>query len=309
MYVDELHSHSINGKMQFLSIRGEKHGAPLLLYLHGGPGDAALPQMLKYNKALEAYYTVVVWEQRGAGLSYYPFEKDENISIQTFVEDARTIILYILERFQEHKVYLLAHSWGTVIGLQLIQQYPDLVHAYIGCGQVVHMEKSCKHQCNFLSDKFHGNPKLMQALNSVDCTFDSDHWLKDLMFVTRSVVKNKGSVYGKTSNLQYYLDFLFCKKYNLRSLLNRIKGSDQSIMYLWKELMKTNFEATLDFQVPVVFMEGRHDHHVSSELVESYFASIRTDKKLYWFEQSGHYPHWEEPVKFNQLMKDLLADS
>lgn len=75
MYIDELNNPNINGSKQYLSIRSEKKGSPILLYLHRGPGDAALPQMLKYNKELEEYYMVVVWEKRGAGLSYYPLEK------------------------------------------------------------------------------------------------------------------------------------------------------------------------------------------------------------------------------------------
>ena len=60
----------INGKQQYLSIRSRASGLPLLLYLHGGPGDAALPLMNKYNSELESKFTVVVWEQRGAGKSY-----------------------------------------------------------------------------------------------------------------------------------------------------------------------------------------------------------------------------------------------
>ena len=307
MYIDELINPEINGVKQYLSIRSEKEGLPILLYLHGGPGDAALPQMLKYNKELEKYYTVVVWEQRGAGLSYYPFGKDEEMTIQTFVEDAHTIVLMMLERFKQEKVYLLAHSWGTVIGLQLIKKYPDLVHAYIGCGQVVYMKKSCKLQCDFLSDKFQGKQKLMQKLKSVDYTYASDNWLQDLMFVTRNVIKNKGSVYGKTSNFQYYLDFLFCKKYHFRNLINRIKGSDQSILYFWQELMETNFEEDTEFQVPVIFIEGRYDYHVSSELAKDYYDKIKTDKQLYWFEQSGHFPHWEEAERFNHIMINLLS--
>lgn len=60
----------LNGALQYISVRAEQKGAPLLLYLHGGPGDAALPLVLKFNRELEKHFTVVVWEQRGAGKSY-----------------------------------------------------------------------------------------------------------------------------------------------------------------------------------------------------------------------------------------------
>lgn len=60
MYMDELTKININGVPQYVSIRAEIENAPLLLYLHGGPGDAALPLVIKYNKELEKHFTVVV---------------------------------------------------------------------------------------------------------------------------------------------------------------------------------------------------------------------------------------------------------
>ena len=70
--------------------------------------------------------------------------------------------------------------------------------------------------------------------------------------------------------------------------------------------MKTNFEGEIEFHIPVIFIEGKHDYHVSCALVKNYFDTINTDKQLHWFEQSGHYPQWEEPDKFNQIMISLL---
>ena len=71
----------INDTKLCISIRTKKSNNPILLYLHGGPGDAALPLVLKYNEQLEEIFTVVILEQRGAGKSYYPFAKNENIEI------------------------------------------------------------------------------------------------------------------------------------------------------------------------------------------------------------------------------------
>lgn len=67
LYIDEQLKMDLNGVPQFFSIRAEKEDTPLLVYLHGGPGDAALPLVMKYNKMLEQQFTVVIWEQRGAG--------------------------------------------------------------------------------------------------------------------------------------------------------------------------------------------------------------------------------------------------
>lgn len=139
----------INGVRQYISIRSEQERAPLLLYLHGGPGDTALPLVLKYNRELERSFTVAVWEQRGAGKSYYPFRPDETITIDTFLQDLLELTQYLLDHFHQKKLYLVGHSWGSVLGLRFIQHNPEYVYSYIGCGQVVNMKKSWQIARNF----------------------------------------------------------------------------------------------------------------------------------------------------------------
>ena len=134
----------INGTKLCVSVRTKKLGNPILLYLHGGPGDAALPLVLKYNKQLEDIFTVVILEQRGAGKSYYPFAESDNIKIDTFIEDVYALSKNLLKRYNQEKLYLVGHSWGSVLGLKFTKLYPELIHAYIGCGQVVNMKKSAE---------------------------------------------------------------------------------------------------------------------------------------------------------------------
>lgn len=210
----------VNGRPQFLSLRAQREGLPLLLYLHGGPGDAALPLVRRYNRALEGRYTVAVWEQRGAGKSYYPFSPGEPLTIQTFVDDLHCIVTHLLRRFHQEKLYLLGHSWGSVLGLQYLRQHPELIHTYVGCGQVVNMRE----------------------------------------------------------------------------------GALQSIRRLWPELMGVDFTPVTSFGAPVVFLEGRHDRHVPSELLAAYYESLTSPKRLHWFERSCHFPQWSEADKFNTLL-------
>ena len=139
----------INGRKQFISVRSKAEGLPLLLYLHGGPGDAALPLVRKYNSELEKCYTFVVWEQRGAGKSYYPFAENEPVSMRTFVEDIHSLVRYLLRRFGQEKLYLLGHSWGSVLGMTYVMQYPQLVHTYLGCGQVLDLQEGARRQYEY----------------------------------------------------------------------------------------------------------------------------------------------------------------
>lgn len=298
----------INGQKQFLSIRSQSPNLPILLYIHGGPGDTALPLMNKYNYPLENKFIFVIWEQRGAGKSYYPFKEDEHPTMQTFVDDIFYIVTYLLKQFKQEKVFLLGHSWGSALGLKFIQQHPQLVDTYIGCGQVVDMNEGFQSQYNFvkLKNKEKKNKRALKRLSEIELSLTQDNWLDDLLYVTKQVVKYKGSLYGKSNYNKLINGFIFSNDYNIKDLINRDKGSLQSLKYLWPELMSISFKDVKSFEVPIVFIEGRHDYHVSSVLAKKYFDSITTAKKFYWFEQSCHFPQWSEAEKFNQVVSSLV---
>lgn len=90
--------YQINGVKQYVQIISENLANPLLIYLHGGPGDAALPLIEHFNLNLAKKYTLVIWEQRGAGKSYYPFKADEEITIDTLVSDLKVLVERLLNR-------------------------------------------------------------------------------------------------------------------------------------------------------------------------------------------------------------------
>lgn len=298
---------NINDKKQFVSIKASKSGLPILLYLHGGPGDAALPLVSKYNKDLEKDFTVAVWEQRGAGKSYYDFG-NESITINTFVEDAVVLINTLLTRYNQKKLYLVGNSWGSILGMKIIQSYPELIHTYVGCGQVVNIKESCKIAYEYAFDKAKNakDSKALDRLKRIDYSYVSENWMEELLFVTQQVVKYKGSYYGKRNYNKMIKDFILSREYSIKDLINRQKGSYQSVKKLWQEVMTINFENIKQFQVPIVFIEGRYDYHVSSKIVEEYFDTIQTPKQFYWFEESAHFPQWCEPQKFAQVMKSLI---
>ena len=303
MYIDEQLKMDLNGVPQFVSIRAEKENAPLLVYLHGGPGDAALPLVMKYNKMLEQQFTLVVWEQRGAGKSYCKF--DGPITIDVFLNDLHTLVERLLSRFHQSSLYLLGHSWGSILGLRFVQAHPELVCTYIGCGQVVNMRKSSKAAYEYALA--HADKKSLEKLKGIDCSYQADGWLNDLLFVTKQVVKHRGSLYGRRNYNDLILPFLFSPYYTLPDLIRRQKGSLQAIQYLWQEVMQTDFEAQTQYGAPILLIEGRYDSHVSSALAKEYFDRIETEKQFYWFEKSCHFPQWSESERFNQLLCNLLA--
>lgn len=294
----------INGAEQFVAVRAEQPGLPLLLYLHGGPGDAALPLVLKYNQALARRFTLVIWEQRGAGKSYYPFAAQEEIRIDTFVQDAKTLIELLLKKFHQNALYLVGHSWGSVLGLRLCRRFPHLIHTYIGCGQVVNMKKACRIAYDYALSQASG--KAARRLAQTDCAYTGAEWLEDLLFVTGQVVRHKGSLYGERSYRKLAAAVILSKEYGVRDLIRRQKGGMQSIRALWPELMDVSFESDTSYETPIVLIEGKHDYHVSSALAKEYFDTVTSEKQFYLFEHSCHFPQWSEAQRFHEVLFGLL---
>ncbi|WP_438714761.1 alpha/beta fold hydrolase [Enterococcus sp. AZ109] len=281
----------INGTKLFYSINKGSIKKPLILYLHGGPGDACIPLTKKFNATLEKDFTFVNLEQRGCGLSYYPFSKSEELSVQTILEDIYQFVLYLLVQGKQNKIILMGHSWGSVLGILFIKEHPEVVSKYIGVGQVVNMSKNIELQKEYLNKTGQGD-----RIDSLDFINDP---VSSSLTLTKKIVSTGGSLYGKKNYTKLILPFVFSKDYSIKDLVHRIKGSNQSIIAFWEELLEINLESITEFAMPVLFCEGRHDYHVPSILAAEYFSSINSSKRLVWFENSAHFPQWEEPEKFN----------
>jgi pimeloyl-ACP methyl ester carboxylesterase len=133
---------NINGVEQGMFIKSKDSNNPVLLFVHGGRGMPEYWLTQRYPIGLEDHFTVVWWEQRGAGLSYSVDIAPETMTAEQFVDDTIEVTNYLRDRFGKEKIYLMAHSWGSYIGIQAAAQEPDLYYAYIGIGQITHQIQS-----------------------------------------------------------------------------------------------------------------------------------------------------------------------
>lgn len=291
----------LNGTTLFFSINDDQRDKPLLLYLHGGPGDACIPLTKKYNGELEDAFVFVNLDQRGAGLSYHRFSSMESLTIDVIVEDIYQFVLYLLERCQRKTLILMGHSWGTILGFLLIKQYPELFSHYVGIGQVVNMKKNIHLQQDFLATKLKRIPKI----NTLNVEKEP---IATSLSLTKKIVSIGGSIYGAKNYRQLITPFLLSKDYSLRQLIQRLQGSNQAIRLFWAPLLTIDFESWQQFNVPLLFCEGKHDYHVSSALLAEYVTTIKSHTDIIWFENSAHFPQWEESTAFNRQLIAFFTD-
>jgi len=102
----------------YLLGRGADRSAPVLLWLHGGPGGAERPLFRYFNSELENHFVVVYWDQRGAGRSFDPKADPHRLTIAQHVVDLDAIVDHLRQSLGQDKIIVMGHSWGAALGLQ-----------------------------------------------------------------------------------------------------------------------------------------------------------------------------------------------
>ena len=160
---------NINGVNMGMIIKSKDASNPVLLFVHGGPGMPEYPLTEKYPTGLEDYFTVVWWDQRGSGLSYQSGMPEEKMTTEQFISDTIEVSKYLRERFGQDKIYLMAHSWGSYIGIQAAAKSPELYHAYIGIGQISNTMESEKIAYDYMLKYYKeaGDEKTVKKLQNL----------------------------------------------------------------------------------------------------------------------------------------------
>ena len=129
--IDSTGTLTVGGIKQFVSIKGKDNRNPLLLFLHGGPGNSVIHYAEKFTHKLQEHFIVVQWDQRNAGKTLALNNSPEPLTVDLFESDTHQLIDSLLKRFHQPKLYLVGHSWGTFLGFYMAKNYPELLYAYI----------------------------------------------------------------------------------------------------------------------------------------------------------------------------------
>src|SRR5438552_1261540 len=142
--IDEAKAIEIGGIRQWITVRSRDRRNPVLLVIHGGPAAPDLPNRYLFEGPWTDYFTVVEWDQRGAGKTYRlndPATVAPTINKEQMVQDAEQVGAHLRSTYGRKKIFVLGHSWGTILGLSLAERRPDWLYAYIGVGQIINMRE------------------------------------------------------------------------------------------------------------------------------------------------------------------------
>jgi pimeloyl-ACP methyl ester carboxylesterase len=300
---------------QWILIRGRDVNNPILLFLAGGPGGSQLTTARHALAGLEEHFVVVNWEQPGAGKSFSAVDR-ATLTPERYISDGRELVLYLRQRFGQEKVYVLGESWGSALGIMLVQRYPDLFHAHIGTAQMVAFLETDRICYEFAIEwaRERGDAQRVQQLQrqgpppyyGTGVAWKQVNYLKDTYAYMNQ-------------NLAIHTDFntlrdLASPEYGLLDKVNWARGPLDTLGVVYQQLWDIDFrEQAPRLEVPVYFLTGRHDVNAPPALIEEYYELLDAPhKELIWFEHSGHSPWVSEPDKFidvvvNNVLKAMHA--
>ena len=313
--VDEQAYVALGGQEQYVVITGRDVSNPMVIYLHGGPASPDTMVMYTFADRLMDAYTIIGWDQRGAGRTWYNNRDDDpenqTASFEQALQDVDELVEYARERFHQEKVIIMGHSYGTILGSQYVLAHPEKVSDYIAVGQVVSASRG---------DLYSYEDALAKAIAAGDDTsnlvaayetYMSNQTLKNMIALREPV-----SVYHPAERAADHVSLRLSSPYfgiddarwflkQVFSLEDYLALNSQLFDYI---MIFDAFELEMNYQVPVHFISGSEDWVCPVDLIRDYYDSISApDKSLTLIDGSGHAPQTDYSEEFADAVSEVLS--
>jgi pimeloyl-ACP methyl ester carboxylesterase len=304
--IDEAAYVEIGGISQWITIRGEDRNNPVLLFLHGGPGDATNPWGYAAFRSWLKYFTVVQWDQRGAGRT---FGRNRTGSASTItpdrmVQDGIELSELLKKKLHKDKIVLVGHSWGSVLGFFMLKARPELFYAFVGTGQVAaDFAQASGVAYTALLDRASrtGNSRAVQDLKQVGAPpykdgngFAVQHKWANLL---------EGADVFLASTLGFALSAPGYSVQDINDWFDGQKVSGEHLVPYFDDLDRKLLGGEL--AVPVFVIQGAEDYTTPTSLARTYVDLLHAPRKAFvTIEGSGHFAVF---TKQEDFLKELRA--
>jgi pimeloyl-ACP methyl ester carboxylesterase len=306
--IDEGMYIKIGGIEQWIQIRGQDRNNPVLLCLHGGPGGTWTPLTALFLP-WEKDFTVVQWDQRGAGKTLETTGPSvaDTMSVDRMTQDGIEVAEFLRNHLHKDKIIPLGHSWGSILGIHMVKERPELFSAYVGTGQVSDMKRGQQMSYAYVLEKARAanDQKTVSALESIgQPPFDSFNKVMVLFdglgkYAVESDHLAESSLMGRL--------IFDAPNYSLRDIYSRNRGFLRIPPWrLYYEMLNMDL-APLgpDFKIPVFFFQGAEDEVTPAALAREYFdAIIAPHKEFVTFDGGGHFAFMSMPDRF---LRELIG--
>jgi pimeloyl-ACP methyl ester carboxylesterase len=304
--IDEASFVRVGGIDQWVTIRGQNRDNPVLLFLHGGPGFAFLSLNPRAFLKWEKEFTIVQWDQRGAGKTYGKSGPlGPAVTIDEMALDGVELAEFVRERLQQQKVILVGLSWGTIVGIHMAKIRPDLFTAYVGTGQVAkYLPGRLVAYTQLVAEaRARADRKALGELEGIGPPpYESS--------AKAGVHAKWATAYepGMPSMWNNISTVLFDSAITVRDVSNLIKGMGDSEDHFRAQLDSVDLPALgSDFAIPMFVFQGARDNVNPVQSLTGYFDSIKApQKRLVVIPGAGHNVMLTKSDDFLRLLVELV---
>lgn len=297
----------IGGIQQWVAIHGNDRTAPVLLIVHGGPGAAwsgfNIPQFADWEKQ----FTVVLWDQRGAGRTFgRSGAVGADVTIDRMALDGIEVAQYVCKRLRKSRLILMGVSWGSVVGVHMVKDRPNLFYGYVGAGQVVdwHKNEAVAYEQVLGKARKARDEDAIASLEKIGPPpYDN---LRSL-----GIRSNWAAHFepGAPTNAELLKMPFSAPGYSKADAQNWLEGLDSSQEHFFGLRMNgpfANEDLTAlgrNFEVRMFFFQGTQDDIAPATLAESYAKSLRAPRVEYIpIDGAGHYAFMTRSQLFLKLL-------
>jgi pimeloyl-ACP methyl ester carboxylesterase len=314
MAIDSLQAVYLGRTTQWIRVRGADEANPVLLLIQLGPGLPMINEARRFEAllGLEEFFTVVYWDQRGCGRSLRKQIHPYDVTLEAMVGDTVALLELLHDRLGS-RPHVAGFSLGGTVGAYAAAERPDLVSTLVTAGIEIDGTSGATAAYDFALGVAHerGNRRALGQLQAIG----SPPHLVGSQFSTRARwVMNFGGVTTSETYASLGRELLASlvrsPDYSAADIVRTLRGITTIPAALLRDTADLDLVHELPrIDVPVVFVQGRHDKVAPGEVAEQYASVLSApSKRLVWFEESAHTPHLEEPDKFRALLLEVRAE-
>lgn len=293
--IDENFFVESNGAELYLEIKGADRRKPIILFLHGGPGDVVfglLPFQAYVGKELERNFVMAYFHQRGMVKSK-PVPSSSQ-TIENHITDVDNIVDFLIEKMGSDKIILMGHSWGGLLGTLYLLQNQSKIDRFIAIASPFNFRENSRESYSYTM-KWAKEQKNEQAIQELEEFAKPPVDTFDKVLVKSKWASQAFDGIAKNISMQKVLNHSDIKEIQQEWQLKAMEVAK----LMFNSLNKVESEREINkIKIPILFLAGRNDATVPPKTVESAFVMYKGEKKYLLFENSHHLLFVDEPELF-----------
>ena len=303
----------IGGIDQWITIKGDICANPVILFLHGGPGNPLSPYSAALYGAWEKDFTIVQWDQRGAGRTFgrNRAAAEADLSVPRMTQDGIEVAEYLVRRLGKRKLILVGGSWGSVLGIHMAHARPDLFSAYVGVGQLVSYRQNQVASYRNLLSLAHAAADT-QTVDKIEA-LGPPPWTDPRAFgILRKATRPYEARASTPAPKSWWVP---AEAYTSPQMEADYEGGEDYSYIQFVGLKGDGMLSTVDlpalgnrFEIPIYLVQGAEDLVTAPEVAKLYFDTLSAPRKKYvLLPRTGHDPNPPMMAAIYAILKNDIA--